>query len=68
MKITKISIVIAIIIGIVVLFAIPSVKQSLYFLPLVIIVSVIRSWEKATKKNNIFFLIPISRSKKSYYF
>lgn len=50
MKITKISIVVAIIIGIVVLFAIPSVKQSLYFLPLVIIVSVIRSWEKATKK------------------
>lgn len=50
MKITKISIVIAIIIGIVVLFVVPSASQIRYLLPLVIIVSVIRIWEKATQK------------------
>lgn len=50
MKITKISIVIAIIIGIVFLFIIPSAKQSLYFLPLIIIVNIIRIWEKALKE------------------
>jgi hypothetical protein len=50
MKITRISIVIAIIIGIVFLFIIPSAKQSLYFLPLIIIVNIIRIWEKALKE------------------
>lgn len=50
MKITKISIVIAIIIGIVFLFIIPSAKQTLYFLPLIIIVNIIRIWEKALKE------------------
>lgn len=50
MKTTKISIVIAIIIGIVFLFIIPSAKQSLYFLPLIIIVNIIRIWEKALKE------------------
>lgn len=50
MKITKISMVIAIIIGIVVLFIIPSASQIRYILPLIIIVSVIRSLEKATKQ------------------
>lgn len=51
MKITKISIIIAILIGIVFLFIIPSAKQTLYFLPLIIIVNVIRIWEMAVKKD-----------------
>lgn len=50
MKITKISIFIAIIIGMVFLFIIPSAKQTLYFLPLIIIVNIIRIWEKALKE------------------
>lgn len=52
MKVTKISMIIAIIIGIVFLFIIPSAKQTLYFLPLIIIVNVIRIWEKAVSNNN----------------
>ena len=51
MKVTKISMIIAIIIGIVFLFIIPSAKQTLYFLPLIIIVNVIRIWEMAVKKD-----------------
>uniref|UniRef100_UPI00344BBB72 hypothetical protein n=1 Tax=Carnobacterium TaxID=2747 RepID=UPI00344BBB72 len=50
MKVTKISIFIAIIIGIAFLFIIPSAKQTLYFLPLIIIVNIIRIWEKALKE------------------
>ncbi|WP_373471158.1 hypothetical protein [Carnobacterium alterfunditum] len=50
MKLTKISIVITIIIGIVVLFIVPPANQMRYILPLIIIVSVIRSWEKAIKQ------------------
>lgn len=50
MKITKTSIVIAIIIGIVFLFIIPFAKQTLYFLPLIIIVNIIRIWGKALKE------------------
>lgn len=51
MKITKISIIIAILIGIVFLFIIPSAKQTFYFWPLIIIVNVIRIWEMAVKKD-----------------
>jgi len=50
MKITKIAIIIAIIIGIIVLIIIPSASQLRYILPLVIIVSLIGSWEKVTKQ------------------
>ncbi len=52
MKVTKISMVTAIIIGIVFLFIIPSAKQMLYFSPLIIIVNVIRIWEKAVNNSN----------------
>ncbi|MGB7459687.1 MAG: hypothetical protein WA887_02295 [Carnobacterium jeotgali] len=52
MKVTRISMVIAIIIGIVFLFIIPSAKQTLYFMPLIIIVNVIRIWEKAVNNSN----------------
>lgn len=50
MKITKISIVIAIIIGIIIIFIIPSAEQTLYFLPLIITINIIRIWEKAVKE------------------
>lgn len=51
MKITKISTIIAIIIGIGFLYMnIPFDKQTLYFMPLIIIVNLIRIWEKAKKQ------------------